>query len=84
MFWAWPAEMPFDRIVLRRVATDVDHLRAGVGLLVVGGDRHRVELADRVVALEDHARVLPGDRRAGLDLGPGDLRPGARRSGRAW
>ncbi len=35
--------------------------------------RHGVELAGRVVALEDHARVLPGDRRAGLDLRPGDL-----------
>src|SRR3712207_8148360 len=35
---------------------------------------HRVELAHRVVALQDAARVLPGDRRAGLDLRPGDLR----------
>ena len=52
------------------VSTDVDHLRAGVGLLMVGGDGDRVELAHRVVALQDHARVLPGDRRARLDLGP--------------
>ena len=57
-----------------RVATDVDHLGAGVGLLVVGRHRHRVELAHRIVALEDAARILPGDRRARLDLGPGDLR----------
>ena len=57
-----------------RVLADVDHLRAGVGLLPVVGRRHRVELADRVVALQDAARVLPGDRRAGLDLRPGDLR----------
>ncbi len=56
-----------------RVLADVDHLRAGVGLLAVVRDGHRVELADRVVALQDAARVLPGDRRAGLDLGPGDL-----------
>ena len=55
------------------VLADVDHLGAGVGLLVVVGQRDRVELADRVVALQDAARVLPGDRRAGLDLGPGDL-----------
>ena len=66
--------MPFETIVLRVLLPDVDHLRAGVGLLAVVGERHRVELADRVVALEDAARVLPGDRRARLDLGPGDLR----------
>ena len=56
------------------VAAEVDHLRAGVGLLPVVGHRHRVELANRVVALEDAARILPGDRRAGLDLRPGNLR----------
>ena len=33
-----------------RVAADVDHLRAGVGLLVIVRDRDGVELADRVVA----------------------------------
>ncbi len=60
-----------------RVLADVDHLGAGVGLLVVVGQRDRVELADRVVALQDAAGVLPGDRRAGLDLGPGDLRVAA-------
>jgi hypothetical protein len=59
----------------RRVPADVDHLRAGVGLLAVCGDGHRVELADRVVALQDDTRVLPGDRRSRLHLGPGDLRP---------
>ena len=36
--------------------------------------RHRVELADGVVALQDAARVLPGDGRAGLHLRPCDLR----------
>ena len=41
---------------------------------MVVGDGDRVELAHRVVALEDTARVLPGDRRAGLDLRPRDLR----------
>ena len=66
------------------VLPDVDHLRAGVGLLPVVGRRHRVELADRVVALQDAAGILPGDRRAGLDLRPGDLRAAARRTGRAW
>ena len=57
---------------------EVDHLGAGVRLLPVVGHRHRVELAHRVVALQDAGGVLPGDRGAGLDLGPGDLGPGAR------
>src|SRR5207248_4309014 len=56
-----------------RVLADVDHLGAGVGLLVVVGDGYGVELANRVLALQDAARVLPGDGRAGLDLRPGDL-----------
>ena len=51
----------------------MDHLGAGVGLLAVVGDGDRVELAARAVAAQDAARVFPGDRRAGLDLGPGDL-----------
>src|SRR5712692_9347947 len=38
-----------------------------------------VELADRVIALEDAAGVLPGDRRASLHLGPRDLRAHAAR-----
>src|SRR5215472_15061072 len=57
-----------------RVLADMDHLRAGIGLLVVVGDRDRVKLSDGVLALEDAARILPGDGRAGLDLRPGDLR----------
>ncbi len=52
----------------------MDHFRTGIGLLAAGRECHRVELADRVVALEDDARIFPGDRRTGLDLGPGDLR----------
>src|SRR5207245_3229328 len=56
------------------VLADVDHLGAGVGLLAVVGDSHRVELADRVVPLQDAGRILPGDRRPGLALRPGDLR----------
>ena len=34
-----------------RVFADVDHLGAGIGLLVLGGQGDRVEFADRVVAL---------------------------------
>src|SRR5574337_2179832 len=55
------------------VLTDMDHLGAGVRLLVMVGQRDRVELSGRVIALQDAARVLPGDRRAGLHLRPGDL-----------
>src|SRR5262245_43618193 len=57
------------------VLPDVDHLGAGVGLLPVVRQRHRVELAHRVIALQQHARVLPGDGRAGLHLRPRDPRP---------
>src|SRR5690606_18094119 len=52
---------------------DVDHLGAGVGLLAVVGERDRVELAGRIVAEQHAGRVLPGDRGAGFDLGPGLL-----------
>src|SRR3954452_9665460 len=61
----------------RRVAPDMDHLRAGIGLLTVVRDRDRVEFANRVVAFENAARVFPGAPGAGLDLRPRDLRPGA-------
>ena len=57
-----------------RVLANVNHLGAGVGLLPVVSERHRVELAHGVVALKDDARVLPGDGRAGLHLRPGNLR----------
>src|ERR1044071_6492954 len=60
-----------------RVLPDVNHLRAGVGLLRVVRLRHRVELADGVVPLEDARRVLPRNRRAGLDLRPRNLRVAA-------
>src|SRR6218665_3023517 len=53
-----------------RVAAQVDHLRARVRLLPVVGERDGVELAHGVIALEDDARVLPGDGRARLHLRP--------------
>src|SRR4029453_8523004 len=62
-----------DDLRLRALA-DMDHLRAGIGLLAMVGERHRMELAHRVAAEQDAARVLPGDRRAGLDLRPRNLR----------
>src|SRR4029079_4487377 len=53
-----------------RVLADMDHLGPGIGLLEIVGNLNRVEFADRVVALENAAWILPGDRRAGLDLRP--------------
>ena len=50
------------------VLADVDHLGAGVGLLPVAGQGHRVELAHRVFAAQHAAWILPGDGRTGLDL----------------
>src|SRR5207302_8831261 len=60
------------------VGADVDHLGAGVGLLAVVGQRDRIEFADAGIALEDAAWIFPGDRAAGLDLRPADLRAVAR------
>src|SRR3546814_5300496 len=37
---------------------------------MIVGDRHRVEFADAVVAVEHAARIFPGDRATGLDLRP--------------
>src|SRR5262249_49933807 len=56
---------------------DGEHLRPGVGLLMVSRQRDRVELAHRLVPLQDDARVLPRDGRARLHLGPRDPRAGA-------
>ncbi len=42
--WPWPALMPLEMIVRARVLAQVDHLRAGVGLLIVVRERDRVEL----------------------------------------
>src|SRR6266513_3555477 len=42
-----------------RVLADVDHLRASVRLLLSVDDGDGIELADRVVSLENHTRILP-------------------------
>ena len=55
------------------VGPDVDHLGAGVGLLMFRRQCHRIELADRTITLQDHTRVLPRDSRTGLNLGPRNL-----------
>ena len=54
----------------------MDHLGAGVGLLVVVGDGHGVELAHGVVALQHAARVLPRDGGTRLHLCPRDFGAG--------
>ena len=58
----------------RRVLAEMDHLGAAVDLLLSVRNRDRVELAARIIAAQDAARIFPGDRRAGLDLRPGNLR----------
>ena len=57
-----------------RVAADMDHLGAGVRLLAVMGQRHRVEFPNRIVTAQDAAGILPGDRRTSFNLGPDNLR----------
>src|SRR5947209_8318518 len=42
-----------------RVLADMDHLRSGIGLLAIVGQRHRVELAYRIVHLQDSAPPPP-------------------------
>ena len=55
------------------VLADVNHLRAGVGLLAVVRQRDGVEFALRIVAQQNAARILPGDGGASFDLRPRDF-----------
>ena len=55
------------------VLAHVDHLRAGVGLLIVVGDGDAVELGLRVVTTQDAGGVFPRDGRARLHLRPRQL-----------
>src|SRR5690606_34963586 len=48
----------------------MDHLGAGVGLLIIVGDRDRVEFANAVIAVQHTAWIFPRDRAAGFDLRP--------------
>src|SRR6516225_5491401 len=52
----------------------MQHLGAGIDLLVTVGNRNRIEFTARIVAAQNTARIFPGDGRAGLELGPGNLR----------
>src|SRR5262249_57797909 len=56
------------------VFAEMEDFGAGINLLIAVGDRDRIDLAARIFAAEDAAWILPRDRRAGLELGPGDLR----------
>ena len=56
------------------VLTHVNHLGTGIGLLIVVGNSHTVELCHRVVATQDTGRILPGNRRTRLYLSPAQLR----------
>ena len=58
----------------RGVPAEMQHLGAGIHLLASVGDRDRIELAARIVAAQDAARIFPGDGGPGLDLRPGNLR----------
>jgi hypothetical protein len=49
----------------RRSRGDMDRFSPGIGLLQVIGNGHGVERADRVVAREDAAWILPGNGGAG-------------------
>src|SRR6188474_385875 len=51
----------------------MDHLGARVDLLETVGYRDRIKFAARIITAKDAAWIFPGDGRAGLDLGPGNL-----------
>src|SRR5689334_4768857 len=53
------------------VFAQMQHLGAGVHLLASVGDGNGIKLTSRVIAAENTAWIFPGNRRAGLDLGPG-------------
>ena len=53
-----------------RTLADMDHFRAGIGLLHIIGQSHRIEFANRFLALQDTGWIFPGDSRTGFDLRP--------------
>src|SRR6516164_2395064 len=56
------------------VLTHMDHFGAGIRLLIVIRQRDRIEFAYGIVALQNAAWILPGDRRARLHLRPRNFR----------
>ncbi len=65
--------MPLEIIRLLRILPDMDHFGTGICHLFVGGNGYGIELADGIVALQDHAGIFPGDGGAGFHLRPADL-----------
>src|SRR5581483_512024 len=55
------------------VLAKMDHLRAGIGLLIIVSERDGVEFANRIITLQNAAGILPGDRRARFHLRPRNL-----------
>src|ERR1700722_146713 len=53
-----------------RVLAEMQHLGAGIALLVAVGDGYRVELAARIITAQDAAWIFPGDGGPGLHLRP--------------
>ena len=51
----------------------MDHLGAGIGLLVIVGHRDRVKFADAVFAVQYAAWIFPCHRAAGFNLSPAHL-----------
>ena len=56
------ARNPFGDDLRRGVLSDMNHLRTSVGLHTIVGQRHRVKLADGIIALQDHTWIFPSDR----------------------
>src|SRR5271166_2141364 len=57
----------------RRVAAEMNHLRAAVDLLMAVRNRNRIEFAARGLSAQYAGWIFPGDRGASLNLRPGDL-----------
>ena len=52
------------------VLTHMDHLRAGIGLLIAIGDGDGIKLTLAVIAFQDAAWIFPGNGGAGFNLRP--------------
>src|SRR5579884_1407955 len=57
----------------RRILPEMQHLGAGIDLLMAIRDGDRVEFTTRVIATQDAAWIFPSDSGAGLELSPGNL-----------
>lgn len=64
---------PFGNNFGAGVLADVNHLGAGVGLLVIVGQGNGIKFASRIVSLQNARRIFPGNRRTGFNLCPGNF-----------